>query len=192
MRCLSRKHWIVYVLPTFFFLFGGLLALTGAGWAEWRFLLLVGILMQARALYDMLVYRSKQWVLTDDCLILKTGILPWTKADFHIPHGELYEAYHTTGFLPKILGYATLVVRRTDGTASAFWEAKMTQPTAITGAINAAICANKTKQQPALQQLPSTYSLADELSKLNELLEASVITDSEFREAKLQLLGDRV
>ena len=190
--CVSNKHWSAYILPVFLLLIVGLFLLMGL------FLHITkingetisGIVFSLLSLKKIMENKSTKWILTKEGLIMKSGFLPWTKSNFEVPIENIYEAYYRFGFWAKILGFGHLTIRRTEGTTSQFIATKMTNFKQITAKINSEV-RNLKKLAKQVQKISdgSSLSISDELLKLNELLEKSIISEDEFKAQKNRLLN---
>ena len=177
----STKHWAIYILP-------GIATLLGL------FLLIVKSYFFAGALLlygitKILSNRSTVWVLTNEDLVIRSGFLPWRKTYFEIPKEDIYEAYYSKTMFGSFLGYATITVRRTEGSTSSFFATGMTDPGEIIGSINALVRDLKKRPQQNFVNVNAHPSLADELQKLVELKNQGLLTEEEFNAQKQKLIG---
>lgn len=189
--CISNKHWSAYVFPIFFLTIGGLFLFMGLfspltkinGWT------ISGLILSLFSLNKILANKSTKWILTKEDLIIKSGFLPWKKSYFEIPIENIYEAYYQFGFWAKIMGYGHLNIRRTEGSTSQFITTKMTNFKEITATVNSEVRKLK-KLANQVQKISggNNFSISDELLKLNDLFEKSIISEDEFIEQKNKLL----
>lgn len=189
--CLSKKHWSVYIFPSFLLFIGFLYFLSSfAGIRQDVFRLIFSVVICLLSLNRILDSKKTEWILTKDVLIIKSGFLPWRRSYFEIPIEDVYEAYYEFGFWAKIFGYGHLIVRRTEGDTSVFRTAKMTNCDNMTQRINAEVRDLKRQQmnRGGESNVNKSHFVADELSKLNDLLLKGVISKDEFLDQKKKIL----
>lgn len=182
--CQSKKHWIVYIFPSFMILLGLIFMLLPL-----KFYLILGIAFVVISIIKILDYKSTQWTLTESELIIKSGFLPWRRDYLEIPIDTIFEAYYRHNLLSNIFGYGHICVRRTEGVTSGFDESAMINHGEITGKINAMI---RDLKEPQTQQItPQTQksSNIDELVKLTELHRQGALTDDEFERMKQKIIN---
>lgn len=189
--CESNKHWSSYILPVFFLVLGILFILFGLVTSKtFRIILISGIIITSSSIMKILFYKSVKWILTKENLIIKFGVLPWKKTHFEVPIENIYEAYYQFGFWGKILDFGHLNIRRTEGSTTNFKATKMTNHKLLTQTINIEIKKLKKLANQEIYKINTTtdFSVSDELFKLNELYEKSVLTKEEFNQQKSKLL----
>jgi hypothetical protein len=83
--------------------FGGIAALVGfSGHPGWGVLLAgVALLFSASGIYNLFYLRTIEWIITDEEMRVKSGILPWRKRSFGHPYETIFEAYFNFGFFAK-------------------------------------------------------------------------------------------
>ena len=105
------------------------------------------------------------------------------------PKEDIYEAYYSKTMFGSFLGYATITVRRTEGSTSSFFATGMTNSGEITGSINALVRDLKKSPKQNFVNVNAHPSLADELQKLVELKNQGLLTEEEFNAQKQKLIG---
>lgn len=191
----SKKHWFASILPAF-------LVFLGIAWilSFKIFNIILGLLLLFYAGTRLLANRQTSWMLTNDLLIIKSGFLPWRRVYYEIPKEDIYEAYFTQGIAGSMLKFATIVVRRNDGSASYFSESKMADFEEMIGRINDVVVKLKKSNQHIVantgeivselkRQNANAQLIADELYKLSALKEKGLITDEEFNAQKRKLIN---
>jgi uncharacterized membrane protein YdbT with pleckstrin-like domain len=170
--------------------FGGIAALVGfSGHPGWGVLLAgVALLFSASGIYNLLYLRTIEWIITDEEMRVKSGILPWRKRSFDHPYETIFEAYFNFGFFAKIFGYGTCVIRRTEGNTTAETESYMHDAKKITGLINARVKELRKAQRPATLA-PTTRSAVQELADLAKLKAAGDISVEEFETMKGKIVA---
>jgi hypothetical protein len=195
----ARKGFIAYVLSamvtTFWFLLWAtastvafvfdhpIVGTIGIGLCLWAV---------ARGIYNLFYLRTMKWVLTDEAVTIKWGILPWARTDFGHPYETIFEAYYTFGFFAKIFGYGTLVMRRTEGNTTAETMSHMANPGVISTFIN-----NKIKELRKAQKSPmaiavtgsESKSAVEQLAELARLRESGAITAEDYEIMKARIVG---
>ncbi|MFV0554011.1 MAG: SHOCT domain-containing protein [Mangrovibacterium sp.] len=190
----SKKHWIAYVLPIFGTLFGLMTALVGSADDKQTIfgylVLIIGLIILLMSFNAFWRIKSCRWILTEEELIIKSGFLPWRKSYFDIPMEDIYESYVSFGFWGKMLGYAQLTIRRTEGVTSHFSSNMMVNHTMLMRTINAEVRKlKKLSRQVQTINNHSNLSVSDELLKLKDLLNSGVISEEEFETLKKNLVG---
>lgn len=182
--CESKKHWIVYLFPSFMIVLGLFFVLTTL-----KYYIIAGTIIIAFSILKILGYKSSKWILTEKNLIIKSGFLPWRKSYFDIPIDTIFEAFYKHGLLSNIFRYGHLYIRRTEGSTSAFDTPVMIKHKEITGKINAMVreLKNSIPNNVVSQQHKPYY--ADELIKLTELRRQGVLNDEEFEQMKQNLIN---
>ncbi|MBS9768573.1 MAG: hypothetical protein KGV44_13685 [Flavobacteriaceae bacterium] len=186
--CTSKKHWSSYIFPILFILIGLFIFILGYfGITKNIYLIIIGLLLSIRYLNKILAYKSTMWILTKEDLTIKSGFLPWAKTHLEIPIEDIYDSYYQFGFFAKILGYGHLNIRRTEGSTSSFVTTQMTNCDLMTATINSEVL--NLKKNANKMNYSTNISVADELIKLNDLLEKGVINKEEFDFQKNKILN---
>jgi len=147
----------------------------------------INIYLVLTSIYNLFYIRTIQWIVTDEGVTIKQGILPWAKIDFHHPYDTIFEAYYGFGFFAKLFGYGTCHIRRTEGSTTEISGEKMRKPGKIVGLINDQL---KEQKQRAQGQVAPAAARTDveELGHLAKLKEDGAITNEEFDTMKRKVI----
>ncbi|NJC25810.1 YdbT family protein [Neolewinella antarctica] len=186
--CVSRKHWATYTPWIFISPVAFLFLLGSIGSTTYKTLVLtIGLTILAGIVNKILSQRAVKWSLFDDKLVVESGYLPWTKSYWTFPIETIYESFYESGFLHKLLGFGTLVIRRTEGSTTSIESRVMTNASSMASDINYLVKEFRGRQNSSSNT--NSGSVADELLKLGELLKQGLITEQEFNLEKRRVLG---
>jgi membrane protein YdbS with pleckstrin-like domain len=147
----------------------------------------VNIYLVLMSIYHLFYIRTIQWIVSDEGVTVKQGILPWAKIDFLHPYDTIFEAYYGFGFFAKLFGYGTCHIRRAEGSTTEVSEDKMQKAGKIVGLINDRL--KELKQQMQGQGTPvAARTDAEELAHLAQLKEDGSITYEEFETMKRKVI----
>ncbi len=137
--------------------------------------------------YQLFYMRTIEWIVGDEGVTIKRGILPWSKIDLHHPYDTIFEAYYGFGFFAKLFGYGECFIRRTEGSTTEFSEEKMRNPDKIVGMINEKL--KELKRQMQGQGTPvAARTDVEELANLAQLKDDGAITTEEFETMKRKVI----
>jgi uncharacterized membrane protein YdbT with pleckstrin-like domain len=195
----ARKSFMAYVLSairtTFWFVLWAIGAAVAFGFDHpivGTILLGICLLVVANGVYNLIYLRTMKWVLTDEAVTVKFGILPWARTEFAHPYETIFEAFYTFGFFAKIFGYGELVIRRTEGNTTAETMSHMANPGVISAFIN-----KKVKELRKAQKAPMSVTVAgaeaksavEQLAELARLRESGAITAEDYEIMKARIVG---
>ncbi|MCB9201977.1 MAG: SHOCT domain-containing protein [Flavobacteriales bacterium] len=178
---ISKKHWVTYVIPVILLIIGALSILSKN--------FIGGIIFLTLGIITVLANKSVSMVLTNEDLVFKSGFLPWNKTYYEIPLEDIYESYFEKGIFATIFGFASITIRRTEGTTSSFSSSGMTEAKELTGSINSLIRKIKKNTKQSFVNVNANISIADEIHKLVELKEKGILSAEEFDLHKQRLLN---
>jgi uncharacterized membrane protein YdbT with pleckstrin-like domain len=147
----------------------------------------INIYLVLTFIYHLFYIRTIKWIVTDEGVTVKQGILPWAKIDFLHPYDTIFEAYYGFGFFAKLFGYGTCHIRRTEGSTTEISEEKMQSAGKIVGLINDRL--KELKRQMQGQGTPAAARTdAEELAHLAQLKQDGAITAEEFETMKRKVI----
>jgi hypothetical protein len=139
------------------------------------------------ALYRLVYIRSIRWIVTDEGVRIKEGLLPWRKMDYMHPYETIFEAMYSFGFFAKLFRYGTCTIRRTEGITTAIEETHMHNAGKIIGLINSHL---KQSRQVAKGGPPvhATRTEVEELAGLAKLKADGDISPDEYETMKRKII----
>jgi len=191
---IGRKSLIAYIRSAIGTSIGLLIFGTVAGVAAFNdhpILALFGVglwlLVLARGIYNLFYIRTFQWIITDEAVQMKQGILPWAKSDWVHPYEIIFEAYYNFGFFAKMFNYGTCHIRRTEGVTSSQSASHMHDAGKISGLINRKVNELRKAQKPPV--LATVRSEVEELADLAKLKSNGDITAADYEAMKNKIIG---
>ncbi len=139
------------------------------------------------AIYNLFFIRTIRWIVTDEGVRIKSGILPWRKNDLFHPYETIFEAFYEFGFFAKLFGYGTCSIRRTEGITTAIAEIRMRNAAKIIGLINERLKLLR-KETRGQAPTPAARTDAEELARLGQLKADGTITAAEFETMKRKVI----
>jgi len=146
----------------------------------------INIYLALSFIYQLFWMRSIQWIITDEGVRIKRGLLPWRKIDFMHPYESIFEAYYDFGFFAKLFGYGGCNLRRTEGVTTEIHETRMHNAARIIGLINEHL--KKLRKEAKGAIISPAKSDAEELSHLAKLKENGDISAKEFEIMKQKII----
>ena len=177
------RHTIVLVAALVF----GLVALVG----EWHGALqvLAGVLILAALIWwgiRYMAWRTTNFVVTTDRLIYRNGVV--SKSGIEIPLERVNNVLFSQRLFERMLGAGDLVIESAgESGRQAFSDVR--KPSAVQNEIYRQIEANENRKFDRIGGGGQRTSVADELSKLDDLRARGVISADEFAAQKARLLG---
>lgn len=112
----TRKHWVIFILPLLFTLFGFVF------WAQNDVLVLLGYLAWFMALYYWLTaittYITSEYAVTNKRVLIKIGFIQRQTWETLLPKVASLEVNQS--IIGRMLGYGTLIIQSTGGGKDSF------------------------------------------------------------------------
>lgn len=161
----SKKHWIVYVLPTVLVI-AGLVFVIG----EQPIFKAAGAAVSLLGLFLILKKATEKWHLTDQYLIIEEGIMPWAKKYQEVSVHDIYKTQTDANpRLKKLFNLGNVKARRRVDNCLGFKHYFMANPEEFSN-----------KLQAIVQKLPT-----HNLNTLYELKEKGAISETQYNVMKL-------
>ena len=151
--------------------------------------ILAGLLIVAALLWwgaRYLAWRTTNFVVTTDRLIHRNGVL--SKSGIEIPLERVNNVLFSQRLAERLLGSGDLIIESAgESGRQAFSDVR--KPSAVQNEIYRQIEANENRKFDRIGSGGAGVSVADELSKLDDLRARGVISSEEFAAQKARLLG---
>ncbi len=147
---------------------------------------IVNIYMAASFIYNLFFIRTFQWIVSDEGVRIKSGLLPWKKNDLMNPYEVIFEASYDFGFFAKIFRYGGCNLRRTEGITTEIHEPYMHNAAKIIGLINKNL--NHLRKEARGPKLSASRSDTEELAHLAELKNNGDISSEEYATMKRKII----
>jgi len=147
----------------------------------------INVYLVFRAIYSLFYIRTLQWIITDEGVRIKAGILPWRQTNIFHPYETIFEAYYEFGFFAKLLKYGECSIRRTEGITTAISEIRMHNAAKITGLINEKLKLLR-KETKGQAFAPAAKTDTEELAHLGQLKADGTISAEEFETMKRKII----
>ena len=187
----TKNHWITFLQAIVVFGMGGLFHLLSA--VDEGYWSVLGYLFQYFSLFYFLFalyrYVTSEYGVTNQRVIVKQGFFFRDIYEILLNKVESFNVkQHLIG---RILGYGDILVYGTGGADAQVFKT-IAKPFDMKSKVQQ-LCqeyeAGHSKgQQPAQPAVQSNVSIADEISKLSDLMEKGAITQDEFDEQKRKVL----
>lgn len=180
----SRLHWFAYVGPVLKalvaiflvqrYLFSGMRIHYMAYYIS--FIVLVMLTVKVLELLKL------RWTLTDHGVSLERGLLPWQKSSYHLRFDQIFECFYVSGFLGRMLGFGTLVIRKSDGISTREVQPYLANPGNFDKKLESFLC-EKSAHKNSLAPIQG-ITVTEELQKLIKLKNDGHISEEEFSSLK--------
>ncbi len=150
----------------------------------------VNVYVVVMAIYTLFHIRTIRWIITDEGVRIKGGILPWRQMDMFHPYETIFEAYYAFGFFAKLFKYGECSIRRAEGITTAISESRMHNAAKITGLINEKLklLRKEARGQTVVAAAPAARTDAEELAHLGQLKADGTISAEEFETMKRKII----
>jgi len=148
--------------------------------------IVVNIYLAASYIYNQFYIRTFQWIVSDEGVRIKSGLLPWKKNDLMNPYEVIFEASYDFGFFAKLFRYGGCNLRRTEGITTELYAPYMHNAAKIIGLINENL--KQLRKETRGPKFSATRSDAEELSHLAELKNSGDISAEEFAAMKRKII----
>jgi len=146
----------------------------------------INIYLALGFIYSLFYLRSIQWIISDEGVQIKRGLLPWRKTDYMHPYEVIFEAYYDFGFFAKLFRYGGLNLRRTEGVTTEIHETRMHNAARIIGLINENL--KKLRKEVKGTVVSAAKSDAEELTHLANLKNSGDISAEEYEIMKRKII----
>ncbi len=148
----------------------------------------VNVYVVLMAIYSLFYIRTIQWIISDEGVRIKGGILPWRKNDILHPYETIFEAYYEFGFFAKLFRYGECSIRRAEGITTAISEKRMHNAARITGLINEKLQLVRKEIRGKVATTPTVRTDTEELAHLGQLKTDGTISMEEFEIMKRKII----
>ncbi len=183
-KLVYKKSWVAYVPYTIIFL----LALSLFPYHGF-FSKICGILLLVPVIMRILRIATVTWTLSEEAILIESGLLPWQKHEHYIAIYDIYECLTHTGFLGHFLNYGDVAVRKNDGTNSAYTGTKLNGAQDLSQRINSLVHEHKKNGNPTVTNYNVIVnSVSIELERLSSLLHAGKLSQEEYDVLKQRII----
>lgn len=186
-----RPHWIALVFPILVSAVAiaaasVLTAYVHIGWLRFAFWILAAVLILFLAVPRIIHWATSHFVVTSERIIHRTGLI--SKHAVDIPLDRLQNVKFGQSVFERLIGAGNLMLESAGETGETSFD-DVRNPERVQKIIYDVRERDETRRLRPVVQAAGPASVADELSKLEELRRTGVITDTEFDAQKARLLG---